>query len=92
MMLTTPPCTGNPDALLITVGTTCVPLTTDVATSELLHANNGTAAFGPFEETGSPITCEALDTGTSGLKMRGVVSFFGSSIGDLATQVNVDCE
>lgn len=86
------PCVGNPADLLITVGTTCVPLTTDLAMSELMHLNNGTVTLGPFEETGSPITCETLDTGTSGLKLRGVVSFFGSAIGDLLSQVNVDCE
>ena len=113
------PCIGDPLSRLITVGSSCVPMTTDMATTILHNANNGkhcatnttipcvedaeceiflpgdtcVDAFGPFAETGHGIECAALTaTGRAkGLQLRGVVSFFGSSIGDIATRVNADC-
>ncbi len=134
------PCIGDPNARLITVGSSCVPMTTDTANTVLHNANNGkhcsidttspcesdsdclnffcstsfascastadcpagdicvtqnhcTDAFGPFAETGRGIECAALTaTGRAkGLQLRGVVSFFGSSIGDIVTRVNADC-
>lgn len=139
--VTPEPCIGDPLVRLITVGSSCVPMTTDTATTILHNANNAMhcsvdisspcgpglpecltnvcspesfspcesaedcpqgetcliqsciEAFGPFVETGHGIECAAL-TGTGrakGLQLRGVVSFFGSAIGDIVTQVNADC-
>jgi hypothetical protein len=49
--------------------------------------------FGPVESTGVPAECSQLGSGSfSGTQLRGVVTFFASSIGDIVTQVNADCE
>jgi hypothetical protein len=49
--------------------------------------------FGPISETGVPVDCATVGSGNfSGTQLRGVVNFFGSSVGDIVTQVNADCE
>jgi hypothetical protein len=53
-----------------------------------ITANN----FGPVSSTGVSADCAALGSGSfSGTHLRGVVNFFGSTIGDIVTQVNADC-
>jgi hypothetical protein len=52
-----------------------------------------TINFGPVESTGVPAECSQLGSGSfSGTQLRGVVTFFASSIGDIVTQVNADCQ
>jgi hypothetical protein len=51
-----------------------------------------TRDFGPVTSMGTSADCAALGSGSfSGTHLRGVVNFFGSSIGDIVTQVNADC-
>jgi hypothetical protein len=48
--------------------------------------------LGPVEATGVPAECDMLGSGSfSGTHLRGVVNFFGSTVGDIVTQVNADC-
>jgi len=86
-------CTAAP---LISVGQACIPLTTELVSSVIDHANFTDAtlpAAGPVHDEGSPIACADLQTtGTSGMKLRGAVSFFGSALGDLVIEFFTDCQ
>jgi hypothetical protein len=90
-----PPC-GDGD-LVINVGTTCVALTTGTASTLISNANfsdppETVPGGGPAELRGAPVSCENIQAGNlTGLKIRGVVNFFGSALGDIATTLAADC-
>lgn len=90
----TAPC-GDGD-VLINVGTSCIPLTSQRTDGIIVNANNvpGNELFPATPPTeGTPLACSAFDSGTvSGLKMRGSVVFFGSAIGDILTTVAAECQ
>jgi hypothetical protein len=90
-----PPCDGTD--VTIDLGNSCIAQTTAMASTLITKANftegtvpkTGTPASG----TGAAIECSALTSGSlSGLKLRGVVNFFGSSLGDIATLFAADCQ
>ena len=47
---------------------------------------------GPVTTNGAPLQCSALATSASGLKLRGMLNFFGSTLGDLVSELYVDCQ
>jgi hypothetical protein len=90
-----PPCDGGD--VTIDLGDACIGLTTGTASTLITNANFGTGTVPrsgtPASSSGAPIACSALTEGAlSGLKARGVVNFFGSALGDLATLFAGDCE
>ena len=87
-----PPC-GDGD-VLIALGESCITLTTGAAEDVLLQSNNvPTAQLGPVINQGTPLACSILAGGSSsGMKLRGAVNFFGSSIGDVLIGLLFDCK
>jgi hypothetical protein len=92
-----PNCDGQGDRILINVGDTCAPLTTQNIMAILENAS-GTAgttipASGPLNENGTPIACSALSAGNlAGLRLAGATIFYGSTIGDLMTGLFINCQ
>lgn len=90
------PC-GNGD-VLIEVGTTCIPVTTQRATSLINDANFTPGGKVPADPNvndlmGTALSCETLDGGTlTGLSGVGAVNFFGSALGDLAVGLRATCQ
>ncbi len=88
------PCDGGD--ILIDVGAACIPLTTGTAAAVIEHANNAPPPqdrLGPETQQGVGVQCSQIDTQSlSGMQGRGVVVFFGSSLGDILTQLRVDCQ
>jgi hypothetical protein len=89
------PCDGRD--ILLDAGSACIPLSTASVSSVILDANLEPGAQlpagGPAMSQGAPIACSQLYEGTtSDLRIRGAVNFLGSSIGDLVTQVFMDCQ
>ena len=88
------PC-DNADTVLA-LAPSCIQLTTGQSRDVLHHADFGAADLplsGPAENVGSPVSCLGLQAGTtSGLALRGAVNLLGSNIGDLATEVFVNCQ
>lgn len=87
------PC-GDGD-IKVAIGRTCIPLTSATATTQVNNANFGSNSVpsSPASNTGTRRTCAAINAGnTSGLKMRGVTNFFGSTLGDLAVELFSDCQ
>jgi hypothetical protein len=82
------PCDGTD--ILIAVGTRCIPLTSNVAVSQLHNTNNTPAKDFPdpaWTATGAGVTCDSLTNSiTSGLNLVGAVNFFDSTIGDLQSR------
>lgn len=91
-----PNCDGDGDRPLINAGDACAPLSTENSMAILTSAEGVPGATvpstGPYEDRGTPISCDALRQGTSGLQTRGAAVFYGSTIGDLVTGVIVNCE
>jgi hypothetical protein len=90
-----PPCNGSD--VIIDLGNSCITQTTARASTLITHANFGTgtvpATGTPATSAGAPIMCEPLTAGSlSGLKVRGVVNFFGSALGDIASLFAADCQ
>jgi hypothetical protein len=89
-----PPCDGTD--ILIGVGTRCIPLTTEVVTSQMHNTNNTPGKdlpVLPFTGVGTPIPCATLaDSTTTGLVLVGSVNFFDSTIGDLTTNQTLVCQ
>ena len=89
------PCNGTD--VLIDLGNSCITQTTSTASTLITQANftAGTvpASGNPASGTGAPIECAALTGGSlGGLKLRGVVNFFGSALGDIASLFAADCQ
>jgi hypothetical protein len=88
------PC-GDGD-VSIAVGTRCVPLTTEAVTSQIHDTNNTMGKDFPnpaFNATGIGIDCNDLGTSvTAGMNLVGSVNFFGSTIGDIHTQLTFTCQ
>ncbi|MEO8601790.1 MAG: hypothetical protein ABI629_04345 [bacterium] len=89
------PCDGSD--IKIAVGTTCVAQTTGTASTLITNANfvegDTVPTSGALEISGEPISCENFRAGNlTGLKVRGVVNFFGSALGDIATGLSADCQ
>jgi hypothetical protein len=79
----------------IAVGKACIPVTTESAASLITNANNSTGtvpAGGPILNLGNAVECSSFATGLTGLKAVGVVNFFGSALGDIATELNAVCK
>jgi len=92
---TSAPCNGTD--VKIAVGSTCVAMTTGTASSIINNTNftEGATlpAAGPLEAEGDPISCDSFKSGDlTGLKVRGVVNFFGSALGDIVTGLYADCQ
>ncbi len=92
---TNPPCDGSD--VFIDLGNSCITQTTAMASTLITDANflSGTVPTSgtPAASHGAPIACAPLTSGSlSGLKLRGVVNFFGSALGDLATLFAADCQ
>jgi hypothetical protein len=88
------PCDGM--GVNITVGDTCAPLTTGSVSSIMANANGqGTTlpSTGPFVNTGTVATCDALISHSVGnLGLVGSTLFYGSTIGDITTGLVVNCD
>lgn len=87
------PC-GDGDVTVV-VGRTCIPLTTATASTQVNNANfsANSVPTSPASNSGSRIACSAIDgDDTSGLQLRGVANFFGSTIGDLAVELFSNCQ
>jgi hypothetical protein len=79
----------------INVGDTCAPLSTQSATAILNNGNNGGAMFPPggFAASGTPVGCAAFATSdTSAGALVGSAMFYASTIGDINTQLTVNCQ
>ena len=90
-----PPCNGTD--VLIDLGNSCITQTTATASTLISQANftAGTvpASGTPASGTGAAIQCSALTSNDlTGLKLRGVVNFFGSALGDIASLFAADCQ
>lgn len=122
------PCTAPP---MIDVGSSCIPITTQQATTVIDNANfvyhcsattsascSGPGmdsecrpptcpdcapdetcvpatlpASGPFTVDGAQIACSDLQSSNlSALKLRGVVNFFGSALGDIVSVLSSNCQ
>jgi hypothetical protein len=47
----------------------------------------------PASNTGTRLACSTIAADdTTGLKVRGVANFFGSTLGDLAVELFADCQ
>ena len=88
------PC-DNADTV-VSMASSCIQLTTGQSRDVLHHADLGPTDLplsGPAENVGSPVPCLGLAAGTtSGLALRGATNILGSNIGDLATEVFVNCQ
>jgi hypothetical protein len=80
---------------LISVGPSCVPLTTGTSSGIIDNANFTTMsvpADGPVTNTGAPIECSALRADTlADLKIRGVIAILGSSPSDIVAEIFASC-
>jgi hypothetical protein len=80
----------------IAVGDRCIPLTTEVATSQIHDTNNTLDKDFPipaWTDTGVGKACSELATSTAaGIKMVGAVNFEDSNIGDLQSQLVLFCQ
>jgi hypothetical protein len=89
------PCNGTD--ILIDVGTTCIPVSTQRASSLITDANFTPGSVLPNppnvnDLSGNAIACETLDSSTTtGLTGVGAVNFFGSALGDLAVGIRATC-
>ncbi|MEO8605877.1 MAG: DNRLRE domain-containing protein [bacterium] len=89
------PCNGTD--VKINVGQTCLPVSTERANASIIDANFTPGAMLPNppnvnDQTGSRLSCPALDSGTTGLLGVGVVNFYGSALGDISTGLKVTCQ
>jgi hypothetical protein len=90
-----PPCDGSD--VVIDLGDSCVTQTSSTTSTLITQANFGVgtvpASGTPASGAGAAIQCPALTSGSlGGLKLRGVVNFFGSALGDIASQFAADCQ
>ncbi len=91
-----PPCDGTD--IRINVGNSCVPFSTQRASSAVVDANFSPGATVPLAPAvnsldGSEIACSALDASTTtGMVAVGAVNFFGSTLGDIASGLRVTCQ
>jgi cysteine-rich repeat protein len=86
------PC-GDGD-VLISVGSACIPLTTESFTTVILDSNNSAPPV-PIAGSllGAPISCQDLASSvTTDLRMVGAINFFDSTVGDLAVALNFRCQ
>lgn len=90
------PCDGTD--ITINVGNTCVPFSTQVASSLITDANFVPAATVPNMSppnvlNGAELACATLDASTTtGMQIVGAVNFFGSALGDIASGLRVTCQ
>jgi hypothetical protein len=82
----------------ISVGSTCIPVTTERASSLISNANFAAGSTVPGEGNsndiaGATVSCAAFDAGMlSGVTGVGAVNFFGSALGDLAVGLRATCK
>ncbi|MCZ6715241.1 MAG: hypothetical protein O7B29_14980, partial [Deltaproteobacteria bacterium] len=82
------PCDGTD--ILIAVGTTCIPLTTQSSDNVILNNDNTAGQIpgaGVANLTGTAANCaELANSVTAGIELVGQVDFFDTQIGDVKTQ------
>lgn len=84
--------------VLINVGETCIPVTTQRATSLISDATFVPGSKVPVPPAvndlpGTPVSCATLDAGTTtGINGVGAVNFFGSALGDIAVGLSAQCQ
>jgi len=100
---TAAPCNGTD--VLINVGNTCIPVSTEEASGLVTNSNfnacvdmGGTAPCTvpvpgfTNDQTGVPIACATMDSSTlTGWVGVGAVNFFGSTLGDLSVGLRARC-
>ncbi len=89
------PCDGQD--VTIDVGSLCIPQTTSMTQTLITNANGGAGTVPgsgtPASASGAPITCGQFAAGQlTGLQIRGVANFFGSTLGDIASVVYGQCQ
>jgi hypothetical protein len=83
-------CDGN---VIVRLPPQCAPFTSQTATGTILNDNEGPGALGPFSESGASGTCTQFDGGdVSGYELVSVLGFFDSTIGDLISRLQIDCQ
>jgi hypothetical protein len=92
-----PNCDGIGDRILINVGDTCAPLTTQNIMAILNNSEGSPGATipntGPFNANGMLTSCSNLSAGNlSSLRLTGATIFYGSTIGDLMTGLFINCQ
>ncbi|MEE8549819.1 MAG: DUF4215 domain-containing protein [Gemmatimonadota bacterium] len=85
------PCTDPPT---ISLGTVCIPATTETATGVVLQANDTPLdSIGPLSGTGVPTDCGDLASSViTGTTMVGQIAFFDSTLGDLTVTTVFACQ
>ena len=91
------PC-GDGDLILV-VGSSCIPLTTESVTGLITNFNNVAMDDFPdpngigISEIGVPMSCDDLASSvTTGVQLVGAINFFGTTLGDLAVSLAFSCE
>jgi hypothetical protein len=90
------PCNGTDTT--IDVGQTCIPVSTQRASSIVNDANFNPGSTVPpppnvNDQLGVSIPCATVDASTvTGLRGVGAVNFFGSALGDLAVGLKATCQ
>jgi hypothetical protein len=83
-------CDGN---VIVRLPPQCAPFTSQNATGIILNDNEGPGGLGPFSETGTAGSCTQLDSGdVSGYELVSVLGFYDSTIGDLISRLQIDCQ
>jgi hypothetical protein len=90
------PC-GNGD-VKINVGSTCIPVGSQEASSSIVDANFQPGSLLPAapnvnDNKGAHVSCSAMDAGQlKGISGVGAVNFFGSALGDIAVGLVSTCQ
>ena len=97
---TAAPCNGTD--ILINVGNTCIPVSTEEASGLVTNSNFNACGNSPCtvpvpgitnDQTGVPIACTTMDASTvTGFVGVGAVNFFGSTLGDLSVGLKSTCQ
>jgi hypothetical protein len=83
-------CDGN---AIVRLPPQCAPFTSQSATGIVLNDNEGPGNLGPYTESGAGGTCAQFDAGdVSGYELVTVLGFFDSTIGDLISRLQIDCQ
>jgi hypothetical protein len=91
---TSTPCDGTD--VSISIGDTCVPLTTQTSAGVITSANLGAGTLpsgGPVVQTGTPADCATLaNSVTTGIETVGFVGFHDTTLSDAATLIQFQCQ
>lgn len=85
------PCDGAD--VLVQLPPLCSPLTTATHTARLTSANESDTGRIEGMLEGAPVTCEQLDSGLlTGMRLVTNLAFFDSTVGDLISPLQVQCQ